>query len=536
MFDPLICAARYQFLKEVWAGRDRVVYDPSLVEWLGSSAAEGDARWKSLLAEVLPSNPSGSVVWAVVRSEAEVVRYAPSLGGCRLVTVEQAFDLGADALWSVAMVDLSGGVEAPVHVEEASAPLRCQLELAGLVERFVEELGRGRTITVSVGGGVVRTCSGDDIALLFEELVPEANSYVVATPTVAAVYPLDGEGHDEDQDDDEDEGSWVDVSEPTGLGQSRRSAWNSPPRSPSREEPLDYDQDLAEAEESWTGQWDRRPTRPRASPQALTQAPSRPVEEEMAVGHDNTLGDQDPEAREWLAVLGRFDVADEAMLVELGSTESGAKPLPLVAEPLEGEAHRRRGQSDDSAQVRELKARLNQARLRADAAVIEHQRLTDVVHGLQQQSEHPQAPDADVGALEAELEAARWSLVQASEQIDALRGRPVSELEAMVCSLRAQLDRRGVDGASAHAGGRSPRLVHVARDRESLTPAADDAPTGAEPRPQPASREATHAGVARRARERAALKSLLRKLERGGGSAFEFHAELRAVLAMIERS
>jgi hypothetical protein len=32
------------------------------------------------------------------------------------------------------------------------------------------------------------------------------------------------------------------------------------------------------------------------------------------------------------------------------------------------------------------------------------------------------------------------------------------------------------------------------------------------------------------------LKSLLRKLERGGGSAFEFHAELRAILAMIERS
>ena len=34
----------------------------------------------------------------MVGSEEEVVRYAPSLGGCRLVTVEQAFDLGADAL------------------------------------------------------------------------------------------------------------------------------------------------------------------------------------------------------------------------------------------------------------------------------------------------------------------------------------------------------------------------------------------------------------------------------------------------------
>ena len=39
MFEPHICAARVQFLKEDWEGRDRVIYEPGLLAWLAERVA-----------------------------------------------------------------------------------------------------------------------------------------------------------------------------------------------------------------------------------------------------------------------------------------------------------------------------------------------------------------------------------------------------------------------------------------------------------------------------------------------------------------
>ena len=233
----------------------------------------------------------------------------------------------------------------------------------------------------------------------------------------------------------------------------------------------------------------------------------------------------------WLAVLGRSGAAEEVTLVELGGEEPAAAQPQPVTQGANADVERRRGQSEDASQVRELKARLNQARLRADAAVIGHQRLTEVVHALREQAEDERPLAADAVALEAELISARWNLTQANEQIEALRGRPVTELEALVCSLRAQVGEDEGAASPAIREAKTSHMIQVARDRGPSEPRAAAAPRDTSPRRvDPAS-----SCDARRARERAALKSLLRKLERGGGSAFEFHAELRAILAMVER-
>lgn len=516
MFDPQICAARYQFLEEAWVGRDRVVYDSQLVKWLSSSPVSAtETSWGRLLADVLPSRPGQSVVWAVVPNPEDVVRHASSLRGCRLVTLEQAFDLGADALWSVAMVDVSGDLRASSQGDEETGAIRCASAVAGLVERFVEELGRGRTMCVSVGGAAARSHSGEQVFDLFDELVPDAKSYMLAKPTIAVVYPL---GADEDEDE------FLQVS---GPPPGARTPWTSRPRDQGPSSESDYDKDLADAEESWTGQWRGSPTRPpeQPRPESEERAQISDDSEGVGVGYDNSIGDEEPEAHTWLAVLGRASVDDDVVLVDLGSPAPSAALSDVVRVEDADDLHRRRGQSDDSSQVRELKARLNQARLRADAAVIEHHRLTEVVHALQQRSEDDRPFSEDSAGLEAELTSAQWSLAQANDQVEALRGRPVTELEALVCSLRAQIEKdRGVATLA-------PQKIQVARDRGPLEPQA-----GATVRCSPSSKlEPGPSQSARRARERAALKSLLRKLERGGGSAFEFHAELRAILAMVER-
>ena len=71
----------------------------------------------------------------------------------------------------------------------------------------------------------------------------------------------------------------------------------------------------------------------------------------------------------------------------------------------------------------------------------------------------------DVAVLEAELASARWNLEQANEQVEALRGRPVTELEAMVFSLRAQLGD-AIEGApTARPRPPASTVIKVARDR-----------------------------------------------------------------------
>ena len=538
MFDPHICAARYQFLKEVWRGRDRVVYDPDLVTWLASSSAEADTPWRDLLGEVLPSRPGGSVVWAVVSSEEEVMRHASALQGCRLVTVEQAFDLGADALWSVAMVEVSGELGPHARDGEPAGRIRCAPEVTGLVERFVEELGRGRTMCVSVGGAAARAHEAAAFADFFDELVPDATTYLVAKPTVAVVYPLGVErGEDDgDLDDDFDEDAddrWLDVTDPPGSASIDVKPWRTSSRREGDDSESDYDKDLADAEQSWTGDWSGRPTRAPAPRRHASEAPRPAADDggELPVGYDNSLGDEDPAGHAWLAVLGRSGAAEEVTLVELGGEEAAATQPQRVTQGGNADVERRRGQSEDASQVRELKARLNQARLRADAAVIEHQRLTEVVHALREQAEEERPLAADAAALEAELISARWNLTQANEQIEGLRGRPVTELEALVCSLRAQVGEDEGAASPAIREAKTSHMIQVARDRGPSEPRTE-APRDSSPRsvdPAPPSHT-------RRARERAALKSLLRKLERGGGSALEFHAELRAILAMVERS
>ncbi|MGB1699871.1 MAG: hypothetical protein ACPHRO_07960, partial [Nannocystaceae bacterium] len=514
----------------------RVVFDPALVAWLAASpGAARETRWGRVLEDVLPRRSGRSVVWAVVPTEEEVVRYSPALSGCRLVTVEQAFDLGVDALWSVAMVDVRPEPRSSSGEGAASGPLRCSPALTGMIERFVEELGRGRTLCVSVTPAGIDVSDEEEVADFLDMLVPDSERYVLAKPTVAAVYALgeDAEEQEEDPYEDEDDDDDDDEIEPWPDARARtvRSPWMRRARVEESAPQRDYDADLADAEESWTGEWHgrfARPQTPRSPGMNATPGDER-GSEGIGIGYDNRLGDEVPEAHAWMAVLGRTAQVDEMTLVDLGA----AAPTPSTSNQRESEhPERRRGQSQDSSQVRELKARLNQARLRADAAVIEHQRLTEVVHTLQQQAQEEAPAPVDVAVLEAELASARWNLEQANEQVEALRGRPVTELEAMIFSLRAQLGD-AIEGApTARPRPPASTVIKVARDRG--VPTAPDV-TAQRQRAVEDAGSAAAASSAHRGRERAAVKSLLRKLERGGGSALEFHAELRALLSLLER-
>lgn len=175
----------------------------------------------------------------------------------------------------------------------------------------------------------------------------------------------------------------------------------------------------------------------------------RDEDEEVPLAFDNTLGSQAPAFVEYVAVAGGVPELPEGMtLVELPADAPSAE------------------QSSDGA----LRAQLVQAQRQAELAAIDRQALLEKVDALEstqarleQQAtelrdhlaravteEAPQAAEAAqrLQAALAETQALRWKAQQLEREVEAVKARPVEELEAEVAALRAELAVRDEEAAA----------------------------------------------------------------------------------------
>lgn len=560
MFEPHICAARVQFLKEDWEGRDRVIYEPGLLAWLAEADVDQGAAgpWRSLLEQYVPRARGRQEVWVVVDRAEEVVRYAPQFRGCRFLTVAQARALGDDPNWSVAIFDLQRALESsPSAAPYPAGDWVLARGVADLLDSFVRAHGRGRTLCVSCPGeaaGVGQGLDEDAFDVIVDSYLPGAASFMLSAPAVAAVYPMDASsgvsgapatsmGLVDTGDDGEDESDdqtyflrrpggrrspWVERTEPGPQG-----------RAVARAHASDYDRDLDDAEESWTGRG--------LLASGVTGPVSAPDEaaEEDAIAYDNELGTRTPSPAAWMGVLGTRPGLDTLTLLDLGGVfdvRASLEAPSMLARDRGAAAREPAATPEMSAQVRALEERLGHARRRADEALIERQQLMEEIGRLREAqtvraTERAAVSGPSTAELEAELTAVRWSLEQANAQIEALASRPVEALEGQVALLRARLVQ--LDGGTQETVDAPTHTGEDGAANRAETKAATEAATAtatatAVAAAHPVGRAAREGRIPHaHSRALARLEMVLKKLERGGGSALEFHRELRAIQTLL---
>lgn len=554
MAELHIGAARYQLLEGLWRGRGRVIYDPELLAQVLETDREdaSASRGVALLQELFMGE---GAVWIVVDGADEVVTYARALPDARFVTLRQAAAIGLDPQWTVAMfaVDAAAGVGEGV----ASAVSR---DLKAAIEQFVTERGRGRSVVAfSDVDGV-----GDVDEASFEAwtgaVMGEPRTFVFGRPDMVTVHavgestapPLvvDEEEFGEGDGDDEDEETTYfvrrtrsDVASSGAMEARWRDALGAPGRSPGASMATlgahGYDEDLDEAEQSWTGRGQR-------SDPAGTS-------EDVTVSYDNELGDDAPTAVGWMAVLGGPRDIDEVTLLDLGVMmpsfeEPGEDPGEVGHTPRTGTFDARGGRSvaAEGGQEREaLLARLAHARARADEAVIERQRLLEELDLARAESSAGEsAPleqgDAALAEAHAELQGLRWSLEQARAQVDTLRARAVDAHEREVAVLYAKIERLETGTRSADSPGGTevePVTQPPSGSRDVVTQAfgVSDGATAAVPASPAVSANPGQSSRREWAVAMEEIQVLMRRLERGGGSALEIHRALRGVLGRLRR-
>ena len=116
MSDQRRWAARYQFLDELWHGRDRIVFDPEIEQALQANV-EGSAG--ELIARLLPDVEPDARVWMSLTHERRAASLARARSGTVFVGLDAAAEIATDVLIiedeTFIAMDLEGLVETLGH-------------------------------------------------------------------------------------------------------------------------------------------------------------------------------------------------------------------------------------------------------------------------------------------------------------------------------------------------------------------------------------------------------------------------------------
>jgi hypothetical protein len=204
MGDERRWAARYQFLEELWRGRDRIVCDRELEAALHGGAAwaaSGEGPLGELLAALVPGEEGGERAWVALHNDRRAASFARERSGTVFVSVDEAAELASDEGWQVALIHLSPPTA-------ASASTRDEL-LGPALESFLEVLGERleddpeRSVVLSL------TCSADEdgsyelLTELVEELFGDGRVYGLTHPGMAAFYDFGPVLEPEDEQDEQ---------------------------------------------------------------------------------------------------------------------------------------------------------------------------------------------------------------------------------------------------------------------------------------------------------------------------------------------
>ncbi|MDC0723012.1 hypothetical protein [Nannocystis bainbridge] len=213
-------AARYGFLRELWAGRSRVLADPALEAAL-RGAKSLPAPFAALLAELLPG--AGNQAWLL----AHEARPGTGRGrtGARVAEFDAFEELLAEAPWQVAIVDLARHFVDAASLTRFAARAQTRLEnrletrAFRLLTALAEGAEAGRVVVVTAPG---EAAGGLELGL-FQELVtqhfPRARIYALALTRAASVVDCGEVTSDEIEDEEADERGPVPLAFDNSLGE-----------------------------------------------------------------------------------------------------------------------------------------------------------------------------------------------------------------------------------------------------------------------------------------------------------------------------
>lgn len=474
--SPLRWAARYAFVDELWRDRARIIVDAHierlLVEdhTLGSSAEE-------LLDALLPRSRGGAPVWMVVDGS-RINAFRSRRPGTTFIDRSDVVGVMSRNPWEVLLLDASGLVAGQTqdYAEAIARQLRAWSLPAGQHQAVVITApARDQDSDDDSAPGL----GYDDAVDLVGERLGGGRVFGLYMPPMAAIADFGGRVEPTVEPVRHDFG-YLDSDDPQTVEISV-----TPLQSP-------LDRSIEDLEEQDTDD------------EGLDD------DEDVPLVYDNTLGSSDPILDEYVCVAGGSEVTEmlgEGLtLVELPTTSNGV----VLA--------------DDSA----LRLQLTRAQAEADHAALERQREVERVVTLERENEtlREQLSTSAAATVADELEASRareqalkWKVAQLEHELAQAIARPVSELEAEVARLQAELEARDAQDEDQEDD-----------EDESTTSepngTGDDAPVSPVEKGPLAS---TFAGLSLTSHQTAMIRmvdSLVRRIERGGMGTLQLRREL----------
>lgn len=499
-------AARYQFLEDVWRGRDRLIFDPAVVAAVRSGPDRMPEPVRDLFGALVTRGGDGRVALAadddLVASLGDGAEGI--VGRAQVVPIVEVAERLRGRPWEVAMVDLTALLAVEGSEEGPEAILSVLAEGASGGKSVV--LMASAADDPSQGDGV----DFDRLATVLAQRFGGGRVYGLYLPDMVAAVEFETVDASFGQDEGVDDGE-VDEGEDEVDG-----------------DPIEVDDEEDGDDED---------------------------EDDVPVSFDNTLGEQEPVITHYLALCGEGELEDGMTLLELPATETrGLDAQPRADRGLRAQLQEARRQSDLVAIERQnLVDRIDQlesdrdvleetvARLRDDLARALHTGgAPAAVAPAIQPADAPEAsPSEDDGGAEAREQSLRWELAKLQDELAALRKRPVDALEAEVASLRARL-AAGVGAGGADTTAHGPTVPTSAGassdgdgDRAAVVPAKGlrDVPAGDL---ETQGGLATPKGRARKAGLRA-LDALARRVERQGIGALELRRALLHARRLLDR-
>jgi hypothetical protein len=390
MGDERRWAARYQFLEQLWRGRDRIICDRELEAALHAGV---DGPLAELLAQLLPGNGGDARAWVALHNDRRAVSFARSRSGTVFAGLDEAGELASDEDWQVALINLDDG--------GTSEQLEALLEIVG--ERSEDREDCSVVLTIACGDDEDQ--SYEQLAGLVEELFGDARIYGLTRPAMAAFYDFgtvlepEGEGEEPAEDEAKPEGEAQDAAErgePTVPG-------------------IEVDNTLG------------------------TDAPR--FEAFVAV-----IGARVPgEGVTFVELPSRHESAAPGRRGSSASAASSAEIEELAALRLQLAEAQRRGDMH-AIERQSLLERLEQAedRIASLDEELESREGTGESSSEQVASDGPR-----IDELLTREQSLRWELERVRGELENLRVRPVEELEAELVSTQAQLEQ--VEAALAEA-------------------------------------------------------------------------------------
>ncbi len=190
MADERLWAARYQFLEELWRGRDRIVFDPEVEDELHVGGLDAGPQ-AELLDALIPrsaSGPGDGRTWMVLDNHRRAVGLSRGRADVEFLGLADASQVSAEVSWEVAVVDLGGRGSAPQSLcptlDELDPELHAFLEVLGEAREDHPE----RSVVLTAACGEDEDAAFERLADVVVALFADARIYGMTRPGLAAFY------------------------------------------------------------------------------------------------------------------------------------------------------------------------------------------------------------------------------------------------------------------------------------------------------------------------------------------------------------